>query len=105
MKSLQINLSRLIAYAESADVTLQREVAEQLANEAVNPKRQVQIVQYRGLQLLVPLARADDTEVQRLAAHALANLSVNGKHSRFFPLTFSCDAVLFDFVIIYYYYG
>lgn len=33
--ALRIHLSRLIAYAESADVTLQRQVAEKLANEAV----------------------------------------------------------------------
>jgi hypothetical protein len=32
---LQVNLSRLIVYAESADTALQREVAEKLANEAV----------------------------------------------------------------------
>lgn len=36
-----MNLSRLIAYADSADVTLQRDVAERLANEAVNLTRQV----------------------------------------------------------------
>lgn len=99
MKSLQVNLTRLIAYAESADVHLQREVgfdilarkndvilscsyyvqvAEKLANEAVKPQRQAQIVEYGGLQLLVPLTNSKDIEVQRLAAHALANLSVNG---------------------------
>jgi hypothetical protein len=65
-------------YAESAEVQLQREVAEKLANEAVKPARQVQIVQYGGLKLLVPLTKSADQEVQRLAAHALANLSVNG---------------------------
>lgn len=67
LKSLQVNLSRLIAYAESADVKLQREVmqlcdktsmpvfcvtvlvsplkqvAEKLANEAVKSNRQVQL--------------------------------------------------------------
>lgn len=32
---LRVHLSRLIAYAESADLYLQREVAEKLANEAV----------------------------------------------------------------------
>ena len=96
MKNLRINLSRLIAYAESADgklsslcipwpgcdcfmlsVKLQREVAEMLANEAVKPARQRQIVEYGGLRLLVPLTRSEDTEVQRLAAHCLANISVN----------------------------
>lgn len=56
---------------------LQREVAEKLANEAVKPSRQIQIVEYGGLKLLVPLTKSTDTEVQRLAAHALANLSVN----------------------------
>lgn len=79
---LQTNLSRLIAYAESADVTLQREVAEKLANEAVRPARQVQIVEYGGLKLLIPLTRSTDQEVQRLAAHALANLSVNAENQR-----------------------
>lgn len=54
-------------------------MAEKLANEAVKPARQVQIVQYGGLRLLVPLTKSMDVEVQRLAAHALANLSVNGK--------------------------
>jgi hypothetical protein len=38
----------------------------------------VQIVEYGGLKLLVPLTKSVDQEVQRLAAHALANLSVNG---------------------------
>ncbi len=79
MRSLQVNLSRLIVYAESAEVSLQREVAEKLANEAVKPARQVQIVEYGGLKLLIPLTKSTDSEVQRLAAHALANLSVNGK--------------------------
>ena len=57
---------------------LQREVAERLANEAVKPTRQVQIVEYGGLKLLVPLTKSKDIEVQRLSAHCLANLSVNG---------------------------
>eukprot|EP01033_Poteriospumella_lacustris_P003129 gene3129-2302_t len=82
LRSLQVNLSRLIAYCESAEVTLQREVAEKLANEAVKPARQVQIVQYGGLKLLVPLTKSTDMEVQRLAAHALANLSVNSDNQR-----------------------
>lgn len=55
------------------------QVAEKLANEAVQPQRQVQIVEYGGLRLLVPLTKSKDPEVQRLAAHALANLSVNCK--------------------------
>lgn len=82
LESLRINLSRLIAYAESADPKLQREVAEKLANEAVKPARQVQIVEYGGLQLLVPLTKSVDVEVQRLAAHALANLSVNAENQK-----------------------
>lgn len=74
---IRINLTRLIAYAESSDVLLQREVAEKLANEAVKPIRQVQVVAFGGLRLLIPLTRSIDPEVQRLASHALANLSVN----------------------------
>jgi len=77
VESLKVNLTRLIAYAQSADVVLQREVAERLANEAVKPDRQVQIVECDGLRLLVPLVKSEDTDVRRLAAHALANLSVN----------------------------
>lgn len=73
---LRIQLSRLIVYAESADVTLQREVAEKLANEAVHTDRQEKIVEYGGLKLLIPLTQSKDVEVRRLAAHALANLSV-----------------------------
>jgi hypothetical protein len=34
-EALRVNLQRLIAYAKSADASLQREVAEKLANEAV----------------------------------------------------------------------
>ena len=79
VNSLKLNLSRMIHYAESADMKLQKEVAEKLANEAVKPSRQVQIVQYGGLKLLVPLTKSGSPEVQRLAAHALANLSVNSK--------------------------
>ena len=53
-------------------------MAEKLANEAVKPARQVQIVEYGGLQLLIPLTKSRDEEVCRLSAHALANLSVIG---------------------------
>ena len=60
-----------------ADVVLQREVAERLANEAVKADRQQQIVELGGLKLLLPLTKSEDNEVQRLAAHALANLSVS----------------------------
>ena len=60
-----------------ADVVLQREVAERLANEAVKAERQQQIVELGGLKLLLPLTKSEDNEVQRLAAHALANLSVS----------------------------
>ena len=42
----------------------------------------MQIVQYGGLRLLVPLTKSIDPEVQRLAAHALANLSVDGTYVR-----------------------
>lgn len=34
-ESVRINLQRLIVYAQSADTELQREVAERLANEAI----------------------------------------------------------------------
>ena len=80
IQQLRVNLSRLIVYAESADPSLQREVAERLANEAVKPARQAQIVEYGGLKLLVPLTKSLDAEVQRLAAHALANLSVTSEN-------------------------
>jgi hypothetical protein len=80
MENLKLNMSKMIAYAQSADVVLQREVAEMLANEAVNSDRQAQIVEYGGLRLLVPLTQSKDVDVQRLAAHALANLSVNTKN-------------------------
>mmetsp|Transcript_20177 Transcript_20177/g.34020 ORF Transcript_20177/g.34020 Transcript_20177/m.34020 type:complete len:296 (-) Transcript_20177:199-1086(-) len=80
VQQLRVNLSRLIVYAESADHSLQREVAEKLANEAVKPSRQAQIVEYGGLRLLVPLTKSSDTEVQRLSAHALANLSVTAEN-------------------------
>eukprot|EP00904_Undaria_pinnatifida_P002566 jgi/Undpi1/1230/HiC_scaffold_108.g14144.m1 len=75
--ALRTNLTRLIAYAKSADPDLQRQVAEKLANEAVKPSRQAQIVELGGLKLLLPLANSRDIEVQRLAVHALANLSVD----------------------------
>ena len=82
MQNLKLNMSKMIAYAQSADVKLQREVAELLANEAVNSDRQVQIVEYGGLNLLVPLTKSKDDDVKRLAAHALANLSVNSNNQR-----------------------
>ena len=47
--TLRTHLTRLIAYAESADVSLQQEVAEKLANEAVKPERQQQIVEVSWL--------------------------------------------------------
>lgn len=80
LQNLKTNMSRMIAYTHSADVTLQREVAEMLANEAVNSDRQVQIVEYGGLNLLVPLTKSSDEDVQRLAVHSLANLSVNSNN-------------------------
>ena len=82
MQNLKLNMSKMIAYAQSADVKLQREVAELLANEAVNSDRQVQIVEYGGLGLLVPLTKSKDDDVQRLSAHALANLSVNSENQK-----------------------
>lgn len=73
--TLRLNLQRLLIYAKSSDPILQRDVAERLANEAVSPERQAQIVECGGIKLLVQLTRSTDTEVQRLSAHALANLS------------------------------
>ena len=66
--SLRTHLTRLIAYAESADVTLQQEVAEKLANEAVKSERQRQIVEVGGLKLLLPLTKSTDMEVRRVGA-------------------------------------
>lgn len=74
---LRTNLSRCIEYAKSSNPELQRQIAEKLANEAVKPHRQEQIVKLDGLELLLPLTQSRDPEVKRLAAHALANLSVN----------------------------
>jgi hypothetical protein len=68
--------------AQSSLLLFFLQVAEKLANEAVKPSRQVQIVEYGGLRLLVPLTKSTDEEVQRLSAHALANLSVNGEFRR-----------------------
>ena len=68
-KQLRTQLRQLIHYAKGADTSLQREVAEKLANEAVKPERQVQIVELGGLELLLPLVASTDHEVQRLAAH------------------------------------
>lgn len=75
-ETLKLQLQRLILYSQGSGA-LQLEVAEKLANEAVKPERQVQIVELGGLQLLLPLTRSTNVEIQRLAAHALANLSVN----------------------------
>jgi hypothetical protein len=66
---------KLILYAESAEVNLQRRVAERLANEALDSNRQRQIVRLGGLDLLIPLCSSEDPEVRRLSVHALANLS------------------------------
>ena len=46
---LRRNMKTLIIYAESEEPDMQREVAEKLANEAVHPGRQVQIVELGGL--------------------------------------------------------
>ena len=80
--SLRLHLTRLIIYAEMAAPERQREVAEKLANEAVRPERQVQIVEAGGLGLLLPLTKSTDIECVRLAAHALANLSVNAVNQK-----------------------
>lgn len=80
INELKMGMTKLIAYAQSADLVLQREVAERLANEAVKSDRQQQIVECGGLQLLVPITQSNDPEVRRLAAHALANLSVNAEN-------------------------
>jgi hypothetical protein len=71
MENLKLNLSKMIAYAQSADIVLQREVAEMLANEAVNSDRQAQIVEYGGLKLLVPLTASSDEDVRLVNANAL----------------------------------
>jgi len=94
IESLRLHLVRLIAYAESAEVRLQREVAEKLANEAVKPERQVQIVELGGLRLLIPLTKSSDSEVQRLSAHALANLSVNADNQRLMASGGAIDALI-----------
>jgi len=67
VENLKLNLSKMIAYAQSADIVLQREVAEMLANEAVNSDRQAQIVEYGGLRLLVPLTKSSDEDVRYVA--------------------------------------
>lgn len=46
--ALRVHLQRLIVYAEGSDPALQREVAEMLANEAVKPERQMEIVELGG---------------------------------------------------------
>jgi len=94
VSSLRLHLARLIAYAESADVKLQRDVAEKLANEAVKAERQVQIVELGGLKLLIPLTRSTDSEVKRLAAHALANLSVNAENQRLMAIEGAIEVLI-----------
>ena len=71
-KALQTQLRQLIHYAKGADATLQREVAEKLANEAVKPDRQEQIVELGGLELLLPLVVQDRCDKQRPHAEALS---------------------------------
>lgn len=75
-------------------------MAEKLANEAVKSNRQVQIVEYGGLKLLVPLTKSKDQEVQRLAAHALANLSVNGERLQWIVLV-RCSVAGLTFVFAF----
>jgi hypothetical protein len=79
--SLRTNMQRLILYAKSSDPSLQRDVAERIANEAVVSSRRALIIQLGGLDLLIPLAQSKDTDIQRLAAHAMANLSVEVSRS------------------------
>eukprot|EP00948_MAST-09A_sp_MAST-9A-sp1_P002024 g2024.t1 len=81
-EELRENFRTLFIYAKSEDASMQRLVAEQLANEAVNGERQRQIVEVGGLKLLIPLTKSNDVEVQRLSAHALANLSVDVKNQK-----------------------
>jgi vacuolar protein 8 len=74
-EDIRRQLERLTLYAESSDAELQREAAEMLANLAVRPERQEQIVAHGGLRLLMLLTASGNADVQRLAAHAIANLS------------------------------
>ena len=81
-RELRTNMQRLIVYAQSSDASLQRMVAERLANECVREDRRRLIVELDGLALLLPLARARCAETRRMAAHALANLSVETGNQR-----------------------
>ena len=92
--ALRTNLPRLFTYARSLDPKTQMLVAERLANEAVVPRRQGEIVALGGLTLLVPLAGSRDAEVQRLATHALANLSAFAANQRAIASTPGCLAAL-----------
>ena len=76
-EDLATGYKRLMAYAASGTVAQKKKVAEMLANHAVQPIRQREIVELGGLKLLLPLTKSEDSEVQRLAAHALANISVD----------------------------
>jgi hypothetical protein len=89
-KALRANLQRLIMYAQSADEVLQREVAERLANEAVKPSRQVQIVQLGGLQLLLPLTRSADTEVSHPNRSTSNNDTSMHESNRLLTLNYYC---------------
>ena len=81
-RELRTNMQRLIVYAQSSDASLQRMVAERIANECVREDRRRLIVELDGLALLLPLARARCAETRRMAAHALANLSVETENQR-----------------------
>ena len=74
---LRIHLTRLIAYAESSDVNLQREVAEKIANEAVKSVRQVQVVEFGGLKLLIPLTKSMDPEVKRSDIYSYMHMLID----------------------------
>jgi vacuolar protein 8 len=54
----------------------------------------VQIVEFGGLFLLIPLTRSLDEEVVRLACHALANLSVNADNQRLMAAEGAVEALV-----------
>lgn len=90
-QAFRIHYQRLITYAQSADPKLQREVAERLANEAVNRKRSVTL-RARGqagknlLPFCMPFgaprsrSASSDRRVERLAV-AAASHQVEGPRS------------------------
>jgi hypothetical protein len=90
-QAFRIHYQRLITYAQSADPKLQREVAERLANEAVNRKRSVTLRRARASRQKLtsflyavgaPRSRSasSDRRVERLAV-AAASHQVEGPRS------------------------